>query len=132
MRTEDTMQTTLKESLNELLSKLGEELDIPDHIYEEAVRKYESVGEWLDAQNSPLRQYRPEIFPQGSMRLGTAVRPIDDDGEYDIDLVCHLTIDKENITQKDLKDKVGKRLGEDDKLKKILEESRRCWRLNYP
>src|SRR5207253_2619327 len=62
----------------------------------------------------------------------TAVRPIDEEGEYDIDLVCHLTIDKENITQKDLKERVGKRLEEHDEFRKMLEESRRCWRLNYP
>jgi hypothetical protein len=49
------MQITFKESLNQLLDKLGEELDIPDHIYEDAVLKYENVGEWLDAEKSPLR-----------------------------------------------------------------------------
>lgn len=126
------MQITFKESLHQFLDKLGEELDIPDHVYEDAVLKYESVGQWLDAEESPLRPYKPEIFPQGSMRLGTTVRPVDDGGEYDIDLVCHLTIEKENITQKDLKDKVGDRFKDDDELKKKLEESRRCWRLNYP
>lgn len=126
------MQITLKESLNELLGKLGAELDIPDHIYEDAVIKYETVGEWLDAEESPLREYKPEIFSQGSFRLGTAVRPIDDEGEYDIDLVCHLAIDKENVTQKELKEKIGQRLKESDQIKTRLEESRRCWRLNYP
>ncbi|PLS76897.1 MAG: nucleotidyltransferase, partial [Chloroflexi bacterium] len=90
------MAITLKESLNQLLDKLGEELDIPDHIYEDAVVQYEAVGEWLDADDSPLKNYTPQIFPQGSFRLGTVVRPLNDDGEYDIDLVCHLTIDKEN------------------------------------
>src|SRR5256885_4249773 len=120
------MQITFKESLNQLLNKLGEELDIPDHIYEDVVLKYERVGEWLDAEDSALRQYKPEIFPQGSMRLGTTVRPIHDDGEYDIDLVCHLIIYKESITQKDLKDKVGKRLKEHEEFGKMLVESRRC------
>lgn len=128
----DTVQITFKESLNQLLGKLGEELDIPEHIYEDAVLKYERVGEWLDAEGSALRPYKPEVFPQGSMRLGTTVRPIDDEGEYDIDLVCHLTIKKESITQEDLKHKVGDRLKENDEIRKMLEESRRCWRLNYP
>lgn len=127
-----TTQITFKDSLNQLLRKLGEELDIPDHIYEDAVLKYEQVGEWLNDEESSLHPYNPEIFPQGSMRLGTTVRPVDDDGEYDIDLVCHLTIEKESITQKELKEKVGKRLVEHEELKELLEESRRCWRLNYP
>lgn len=126
------MDMTFKEALDQLLAKLGEELDIPDHIYEDAVLKYEQVGEWLDVEGSALQPYKPEIFPQGSMLLGTTVRPCDDQGEYDIDLVCHLTIKKESITQKDLKTKVGARLKEDEKINRVLEESRRCWRLNYP
>jgi hypothetical protein len=125
------MTTLPKESLNQLLDKVGEELDIPDHVYEDAVVKYEAVGEWLDAEDSPLKKYKPEIFPQGSFRLGTAVRPYNDSGEYDIDLVCHLTIEKDHTTQAELKDRVGNRLKADSALKEILEESRRCWRLNY-
>jgi hypothetical protein len=126
------MFVKLTDLLNKLLEKLGEELDIPDHIYEDAVLKFESVGEWLQAEDSCLLSYSPEIFPQGSFRLGTVVRPIDDYGEYDIDLVCQLKIDKQNVTQKELKEKVGIRLKEHPELRKMLQESRRCWRLDYP
>ena len=61
------MTVTFKESLNGLLTRLAIELDIPDHVYEDAVVKYESVGAWLDAPDSTLKQYSPEIFPQGSV-----------------------------------------------------------------
>jgi hypothetical protein len=60
------------------------------------------------------------------------VRPINDSEEYDIDLVCHLKIRKENTTQKELKDRVGKRLKARQDLREILKESRRCWVLDYP
>jgi hypothetical protein len=126
------MTFTLKESLNQFLDKLGEELDIPDHVYEDAVAQYEDVGAWLGAEDSPLKGLTPEIFAQGSFRLGTAVRPCNESGEYDIDLVCHLTIAKENTTQAELKDRVGDRLKANEDLKKLLQESRRCWRLNFP
>jgi len=39
------------------------------------------------------------IYPQGSFRLGTVVRPDTRTGEYDIDLVCWLLIAKETVTQ---------------------------------
>ena len=107
-------------------------MDIPEHVYEDATLKYEDVGNWLGAEDSDLLRYAPEIYVQGSFRLGTVVRPINEEDEYDIDLVCHLEIEKEQTTQKDLKEMVGDRLKKRDDLAKILEPSRRCWTLEYP
>lgn len=126
------MLTTMTEELSDLLRAVAEDLAIPGHLYEDAVVKYTNVGEWLAQEDSELAQFDPDIFPQGSFRLGTMVRPLNDDEEYDIDLVCHLKIKKENTTQKELKDRVGKRLEARDDLKKILKPSRRCWVLDYP
>lgn len=125
------MQVIMKEELSDLLRAIADDLDIPGHLYEDAVVKYTDVGEWLAQEDSELAQYQPDIFPQGSFRLGTMVRPINDSDEYDIDLVCHLKIKKENTTQKELKDRVGKRLKARTDIKDILTESRRCWILDY-
>ena len=121
-----------KTQLNTLLTKTASALDIPDHVYEDATLKYEDVGEWLAADDSELKRYNPEIYVQGSFRLGTVVRPISEDDEYDIDLVCKLEIEKEQTTQANLKGMVGDRLKKRDDLAKILEECRRCWILDYP
>jgi len=85
--------------------------------------------------------YRCRIYPQGSFRLGTVVRPAGRTGEYDIDLVCWLLIAKENITQVELKQRVGdllraylrwkERQGHTDG-PKTCEARRRCWTLGYP
>ncbi|MBU6172344.1 MAG: nucleotidyltransferase [Planctomycetes bacterium] len=122
----------MKEELSDFLRAVADDLDIPGHLYEDAVVKYTDVGEWLAQEDSELAQFEPHIFPQGSFRLGTMVRPINDSEEYDIDLVCHLKIKKENTTQKELKDRVGKRLKARADIKKIVIESRRCWVLDYP
>ncbi|MEW4453057.1 nucleotidyltransferase [Bremerella sp. JC817] len=126
------MHMVMKEELSDFLRAVADDLDIPGHLYEDAVVKYTDVGEWLAQEDSELAQFDPDIFPQGSFRLGTMVRPINDSEEYDIDLVCHLKIRKENTTQKELKDRVGKRLKARDDIKEILIESRRCWVLDYP
>jgi hypothetical protein len=120
-----------KQKLAEVLVKTASALDIPDHVYEDAVVKYEGVGAWLAADDSEIKQFTPEIYPQGSFRLGTVVRPIAD-YEYDIDLVCLLKMRKEDTTQKNLKKIVGDRLKQHDFLKQILTPSRRCWLLDYP
>ncbi len=121
-----------KTQLSTLLTKTASALDIPDHVYEDATLKYEDVGEWLAADDSELKRYNPEIYVQGSFRLGTVVRPITEADEYDIDLVCKLAIEKEQTTQANLKKIVGDRLKKRDDLEKILHPSRRCWLLDYP
>lgn len=126
------MQTALKEDLSQLLRHAAETLDIPDHLYEDAVLKYEDIGEWLAAEDSELCDYTPEIYPQGSFRLGTVVKPFTRKDEYDIDLVCHLQIKKENTTQKELKQIVGDRLIRRGDIAEILKPGRRCWSLDYP
>lgn len=120
-----------RQALNSILTATADELNIPDHVYEDAIIKYEDVSEHLGAEDSPLSAYSPEIYVQGSFRLGTIVRPQDQDGEYDIDQVCRLTIKKQSITQSDLKEKIGDRLKEREDFKSILKESRRCWTLEY-
>lgn len=126
------MQLVMKQEMSDLLQAIAADLDIPDHMYEDAVVRYTDVGEWLAQEDSELAQFEPDIFPQGSFRLGTMVKPIGDADEYDIDLVCHLKIWKENTTQQQLKARVGDRLKKRSDIKEILKSSRRCWLLDYP
>lgn len=53
------------------------------------------------------------IYPQGSLSLGTMVRPIKDDneGDYDVDLVCLLK-NGQHLTPEEMKSIVGQRLSE--------------------
>ncbi len=120
-----------KQQFSKIFANIADSLDIPESRYKEAVSRYESTGKWLDANDSKLHIYKPTIYPQGSFRLGTMVKPINDADEYDIDLVCHLEINKENITQAQLKQMVGVRLKENETYRKMLEEGRRCWTLDY-
>ncbi|MDR0609252.1 MAG: hypothetical protein LBG58_04020 [Planctomycetaceae bacterium] len=57
--------------MNSLLKEIVEKLDISPSKYQQAVERYESVGNWLDAESSELKPFNPKVFPQGSFRLGT-------------------------------------------------------------
>jgi hypothetical protein len=118
--------------LNQDLQNLAESLDIPPQIAEQAVSTYDDVAEWLGQEDSPLREYHPEIYPQGSFRLGTMIRPIQEDGGFDVDLVCRLDIPKEHTTQAQLKAQVGDRLQDSADFRHLIKERRRCWTLDYP
>jgi len=75
-----------------------------------------------------LAPYHPEIEPQGSFLLGTMTRPIHEEDDLDVDLVCRLTGKRVTWTQYDVKNIVGDRLKQHDTIKRMLDkEGRRCW-----
>lgn len=126
------MLTEATTQFSELLRYVADELDISESLYKAAEERYQAVGKWLGKEDSPLAQYGPDIYPQGSFRLGTVVKPISQEGEYDIDLVCQLGILKNTVTQQSLKKMVGDRLRANATYAQMLEmEGRRCWILNY-
>lgn len=120
-------------SHDDLLNRIAEELDIPPSKYEEAVGRYEALGRWLDRENSTIRDMGPEISPQGSFLLGTVIKPLNDGEEYDVDLVCRLEARRSEITQKELKKKVGIEIEGYAAANSMSEpyDGRRCWTLNY-
>lgn len=122
-----------RQEFGDILSELGRTLDITRAQYEEAVKKYQAVGNWLGKEDSELHPYEIDILPQGSFRLGTMIRPINEEDELDIDLVCRLKSKPTWWTQFHLKQAVGNRLKVNGKYEQMLdkEEGRRCWTLNY-
>lgn len=117
-----------------LLQGIAEELDIPPGKYEEAVERYTAVGRWLEGGTYPGATGVPRVYPQGSFRLGTVVRPLrkGEEREYDIDLACELDMSISATAPRDLKHIIGDRLKENTKYERMLEqEGRRCWTLIY-
>jgi hypothetical protein len=121
-------------NLSAALEELAEALDISPSKYKEAVEHYTAVGNWLDAPDSPLKEYDPRVYPQGSFRLGTVVRPVikGREADYDIDLVCCLDAPRPWLEPRELKHLVGDRLKNHETYRRMLEqEGRRCWTLDY-
>lgn len=116
-----------------ILNDLAEELDVPPSKYEEAKGKYNTIGEWLNSEDSNIAIYEPEIYPQGSFALGTAIKPLGDD-DYDVDAVCLLKSPPKNLTQSLLKKIIGDRIKSHKTYEKMLcpkDGGRRCWTLKY-
>lgn len=109
-----------------ILRQIAKELDITDEQYENAVTSYNAVGSYLSNHINE----QVNIFPQGSFRLGTVTKPLSDEDDYDIDLVCR--IDKHFLYPHELKNAVGNALKSSDRYSKMLQkEGKRCWTLNY-
>ncbi|MBP2840569.1 nucleotidyltransferase [Pseudomonas sp. PNP] len=117
----------------QMLTQLVDALEIPASRYEAAERSYKSVGRWLDRPASRLAGHTTTIFPQGSFRLGTVIKPLNDAEDYDLDIVCEIQASKLDYTQEGLKGLLGLEL-EDYALSQSMAppvEARRCWTLNY-
>ena len=92
----------LKVTYSKDIKSLFEEIDVSDTDYEKATNRYSSISEYL--AKSELEKYNPKVFVQGSFKLGTPIKPLAEDGAYDIDIVVELTeLSKNDITQKQLK-----------------------------
>lgn len=123
-----------RQQLNVILRDLADTLDVPPSKYQEAKEHYQAVGDWLGDDDSELAEFHPDIYPQGSFALGTAVRPMGED-EYDVDAVCLLQLGTHEVTQQELKGMIGKRLKHpSSRYKDKIDPSeggRRCWTIQY-
>jgi hypothetical protein len=122
-----------KKQFNEIFDELGKSLDITETQFNTAVASYQAVGEQLSKNDGLLAIYKPEILPQGSFMLGTMVKPINEEDDLDIDLVCNLVGKNSKWTQKILKKNVGNQLKQNEiyNSKIRMKDGRRCWTLYY-
>ncbi len=132
------MIETIPQQLGTILGYLADELDVPEALYAEMVRKYDHLGSWIRADNAERFRTDSEIYPQGSVRLGTMIRPVKKDCEYDVDLVYRRELSKGSVTQEELVKQTG------DQLRRYIADlrkegadvpelvpRRRCWALNF-
>ncbi len=119
--------------ISRLLDATVETLDISPNQFELAVARYEDLGQWLVEQGIG----EPEVYPQGSFRLGTVLRPTAG-GDFDIDLVFLRLLAKGSINQDDLRAQAGQLLRDYITARgagngnPALKERGRCWELIYP
>lgn len=116
-------------SIFTILDEIGEALDLTETQFERARQSYNAVGEWISGSDDPIL-VKTLVYLQGSSALGTAVKPIGRD-EFDVDLICFCAAVSVGISPAQLKAAVGDRLREHKTYAPILEEKKRCWRLNY-
>lgn len=120
--------TEREKMLDDYLLRIASNLDISETMRKKAENSYRAVGEWLGDCNDDSDV---KIMPQGSFYLGTVIRPVSDEDEYDIDLVCLLKNAKSK-SESEIKNIVGNRLKEHGNYSKMLQkEGKRCWTLCY-
>lgn len=124
---------TVSSAAQRFLERVAATLDIPEGRYEAAARSYASIGKWLSRPGSSLAEFDPSVYPQGSFRLGTVIRPVSEEEHYDLDVVCELNHSKSEITQERLKRGLGLELAAyaEAHRMKVPAAERYCWTMDY-
>lgn len=115
------------------INKTIEEIRLSDSLEETIQERYKALGSWLNRDYSTIKKYNPIIYPQGSVRTGTIIKPLGS-GAYDVDLVCELQIDSQTISPIKFKEMIGneiKEYMEQYSFKKEIINARKCWTVEY-
>lgn len=115
--------------LDELIDLICINLQLNDGQVDKAKTSYSVVGDWLRAPQSLVRSFRPDIFPQGSLRLDTTVRPMSHT-EFDLDLVCLVDI-SDTVTPASVYELLLSRVRDSRLYGPMVVEMPRCIRLDY-
>jgi hypothetical protein len=118
-----------QQGFDDLLFEICEELQLTRAKYELAEQRYKTIGKMLCAAGSPFAFEDPSIYPQGSMRLGTTVHPIN--GPFDLDFVCQLSVPYRPENPMELIEKLFNFFKSTERYKNMVERKNRCVRIIY-
>lgn len=125
----DGPATQRKSAVYSILDDICRDLELSEAQLEAAKTSYEAVAEWLSGSSNPiLRDLR--LYAHGSAGLGTTVKPLGRE-DFDVDLICLVLGFTADRSPAELKRLIGDRLREHARYATMLEEKKRCWRLNY-
>lgn len=117
--------------IDDLLARAAENLQLDKTRREKIESSYKAIQDVLDNDQVYFHSKNFEIYPQGSVRIGTTVKPIAAN-EFDLDIVLHI---KDNVYEQTDPMKVFNELKrvlqENGKYKDKVKPKTRCVRLNY-
>jgi hypothetical protein len=115
------------------LNSIIDTISLPESLYDKINTRYENIGKWLHREESRIHNLDPKIYCQGSMRIGTAIKPLLN-GCYDVDLVCQIKFNHKKISPKIFKELIGQEINEymtSYNMSANIQESKRCWTVEY-
>ncbi len=116
--------------LDDLLDRMAESLQLDKTRYDLMIQHYEAIKKWIEADELFFKPFKYELYPHGSVRIRTTVKPIGKD-EFDLDIALHLKAEWSNHTPEKIYAELKRRLSEHAVYNEKMELKNRCIRLNY-
>lgn len=118
-----------KTQIVQLLDSICQAIEPTETQYNDAAERYDTIGKFLAEESSPLHCFEPTVYPQGSMRIKAAIRPVNGK-EFDVDLACEFKR-MPHSDPKVVKRLVLERFRSSDRYKDMTVEKNRCVQLQY-
>lgn len=112
--------------LGMIFDSLAEELNITNTMLDKAVTAYSALGTHIKYTNE---EWDVSVYPQGSFELGTVVKPLKEDEQYDVDLV--VLVNEPEFTANDLRDNVKELLKSHGRYEGKIQDKKPCIRIQY-
>lgn len=109
----------------ELLARIAQELQLDKTRLERMESAYNAIAELLKKDEDFFDGLIIEVYAQGSKRIGTTVRPINDK-DFDLDVVLHIYDPYYNHTPEKIYNALVKVLEKNGYYKSIMEKKKMC------
>jgi len=116
--------------LDDLLARIAEEIQLDDTRKERMESAYRAIESLLNEDEGFFKNAVFEIYPQGSVRIGTTVKPTGKN-EFDLDIVVHIVMNWEDYSPQFIYNELKRVLQNSDRYKDKVQLKNRCIRLNY-
>lgn len=121
--------TSKATQIDDLLDRMAEEVQLDQTRYERMISSYESIKNWIESDEQFFKPYKYDVYPHGSVRILTTVKPIGKD-EFDLDIAVHLRAGTQHTPAR-IYGELVRRLREHNLYKDMVDLKNRCVRLNY-
>lgn len=116
--------------MDNLLNEMAKEVQLDETRYKRMIVSYEAIKKWVESDEVFFKPFKYEVYPHGSVRIFTTVKPIGKD-EFDLDIVIHFKDNAILHSPMKIYTELKRRLNEHETYKEILEAKSRVIRLNY-
>lgn len=116
-------------SLDSLLFEVCESLQLTSTQHQKAVERYKAIARVLDDSDTAYGHIDSNLYPQGSMKLGTTVKPLD--GPHDLDFVSEFNISHMQVNPMSLLNEMYKEFKRHGVYGGMVELKNRCVRIAY-
>lgn len=115
-----------EQKLNMIFDNLADGLNITQTMMEKAEKAYNALGEHIKNSNE---EWDVTVYPQGSFQLGTVIKPVNDEEQYDVDLV--ISVKTPYYEAESLRDEVIQILESHGRYEGKIENKKPCIRIQY-
>ena len=96
-------QSPLTDPADILLADVAIRIQLNRTDYNKAVQRYQTINDWIERDESPLKDRVELFYPQGSMAIGATIASKLKTDEFDIDVVAQLDLPT-NVSPKEVLD----------------------------